>query len=186
MPRPTKRAKTNGSKPMDAIALLKEDHRLVEELFAKYETARSKDQKHKLARRICLELVIHSKIEEEIFYPACYGQIEDDIVEHSFVEHDGAKVLIVDLLRGSPDDDFYDAKVKVLEHEIMHHVHEEEKRVEGMFAKAREAGLDMEALGMELMQRKQQLKEMFGDNPPMPETMTLRATGKLRQGHAAI
>jgi hypothetical protein len=184
--RATKNHNANGSKPNDAIALLKDDHRLVEELFMKYENARSKDQKQKLARQICLELIVHSKIEEEIFYPACYGQIEDDIVEHSFVEHDGAKVLIADLLRGSPDDDFYDAKVKVLEHEITHHVHEEEKRAEGMFAQARAAGLDMDALGAQLTQRKQQLKEMFSDSPPMPETMTLRATRKLRQGHAAL
>jgi hypothetical protein len=184
--RATKARISNEAKPTDALALLKNDHRLVEQLFMKYENARSRDQKQHLARQICLELIVHSKIEEEIFYPACYGKIEDHIVEHSFVEHDGAKVLIADLLRGSPDDDFYDAKIKVLEHEIEHHVHEEEKRTEGMFAQARAAGLDMDALGVKLMQRKHQLKEMFGDSPPMPETMTLRATRKLRQGHAAL
>ena len=186
MARATKKAKSNGSKPMDAIALLKQDHRLVEELFAKYEGARSKDQKHKIAKQICLELIVHSMIEEEIFYPACHGEIEDDILKHAFVEHDGAKLLITELLRGTPDDDFYDAKVKVLEHEIMHHVHEEEKRSEGMFAQAREAGLDVEALGQELMARKQELMRQFEGSPPMPETRTLRAAGKMRQGHATI
>jgi hypothetical protein len=65
-------------------------------------------------------------------------------------------------------------------------VHEEEKRSEGMFAQARDAGLDVEALGQAMSERKQELMRRFEGSPPMPETRTLRAARKMRQGHATI
>ena len=99
----------------DAIALLKEDHRKVEDLFEKAEKARDEDRKKMLVQQICTELMIHSMVEEEIFYPACKGKIEDeDVLDEAYVEHDGAKVLIAELLDSEPDAEFYDAKVKVL------------------------------------------------------------------------
>ena len=123
----------------DAIALLKADHRKVEDLFEKFEKARS-DRKQALVQEICTELCIHATIEEEIFYPACKGEIEDDdLLEEAYVEHDGAKVLIAELLDSEPDDEFYDAKVKVLSEMIKHHVKEEEKRSEGLFAQAKDS-----------------------------------------------
>ena len=115
------------TKKMDAIALLKQDHREVEDLFAQFEKASGDGSKQKLAEQICLELSVHAKIEEEIFYPACEGKVEDDLLKEAFVEHDGAKVLITEIIAGGPQaDDFYDAKVKVLQEEIEHHVQEEE------------------------------------------------------------
>src|SRR5205085_11025070 len=123
--------------PKDAIALLKADHRKVEELFEKYETARGK--KADIARKICMELTIHTMIEEEIFYPACReAGVESDMLDEANVEHDGAKVLIAELENGSPDDEYYDAKVKVLSEEIKHHVKEEEKRG-GIYTEAKKA-----------------------------------------------
>jgi hypothetical protein len=121
-------------------------------------------------------------IEEEIFYPACTGKIEDDTVHEAYVEHDGAKVIIAELQKASPDNEFYDAKVKVLSELIKHHVHEEELRSEGMFAQAREAGLDMDALGERLTERKQELMTEFKSGKlPSPETRSF--TGhELRQG----
>ncbi len=96
------------------------------------------------------------------FYPACKGQIEDeDLLDESYVEHDGAKVMIAELLDSSPDSEFYDAKVTVLSEMIKHHVKEEERRAEGLFAEAREAGLDMDALADRLEARKQQLLKQF-------------------------
>ncbi len=62
----------------DAIALLRADHRKVEELFEKAGKARDEKRKEALVREICIELMVHSTIEEEIFYPACKGQIEDE------------------------------------------------------------------------------------------------------------
>lgn len=143
----------------DAIALLKADHRKVEDLFEQFESARS-GSKQRLAEQICNELKIHTQIEEEIFYPALKGKIEDETYTEAYVEHDGAKVLINDIMAGSPDDAFYDAKVKVLSEEIKHHVQEEEARSEGMFAQAREAGVDLVALRDQMLARKQELTAM--------------------------
>ena len=141
----------------DAIALLKADHRKVEELFEKFEKARNASAKQKLCHEICTELKIHTMIEEEIFYPALRGKIEDDTLDEAYVEHDGAKVLVNDLENASPDDNFYDAKVTVLSEEVKHHVREEETAKEGMFAQARAAGVDLVELRDRLMARKQEL-----------------------------
>ncbi len=162
------------NKAQDAVALLKQDHRTVEELFAQYEKASGDGRKEKLARQICLELSVHARIEEEIFYPACEGEIEEDLLKEAYVEHDGAKVLIAEILAGGPDDEFYDAKVTVLQEQIEHHVEEEEKRMDGMFAQARKAGLDMDALGEDLAARKADLVAEFESNGiPKPELTTM-------------
>src|SRR5438105_3914394 len=123
----------------EAIALLKEDHRKVEELFEQFEKAKGDGRKEKLALQICKELTIHTMLEEEIFYPACEGKLEEDLLKESFVEHDAAKVLIAEIEAGGPSDEFYDSKVKVLSEEIEHHVEEEEQPKKGLFAQAREA-----------------------------------------------
>ena len=151
----------------DAIALLKNDHDQVEALFEKFESARS-GSKQALAEKICTELKIHATIEEEIFYPALEGKIEEDVLTEAFVEHDGAKVLINDIMAGGRDDAFYDAKVKVLSEEIKHHVKEEEAPSEGMFAQARKTDVDLVALRDRMMARKQELKAQAeaGGLPP--------------------
>src|SRR5689334_305852 len=162
------------AKSQDAIALLKADHRTVEELFEKFEKASGDGRKQKLAEEICLELSVHAQIEEEIFYPACEGKVDEDLLKESYVEHDGAKVLIAEIVKGGPGDDFYDAKVKVLQEEIEHHVEEEEKRMEGLFAQARKAGLDMDALGEQLAARKMELTEQFkASGMPDPQLTTM-------------
>ena len=156
----------------DAIALLKADHRKVEDLFEKYETARGK--KADIARQICLELTIHTMIEEEIFYPACReAGVESDMMDEANVEHDGAKALIAELEKGKPEDEYYDAKVKVLSEEIKHHVKEEEQRG-GIFAQARGEGLDLEALGAQMAARKKELQAEFKEKGlPAPVMITM-------------
>ena len=163
---------------LDAVALLKADHRKVEDLFAKFEAAGGDGKKRSLAMQICMELTIHAKIEEDIFYPACEGAVDRDLLNEAYVEHDGAKVLIAEIEAGGPDDAFYDAKVKVLSEEIEHHVHEEEQRVEGVFAQARKAGLDLDALGEKLAAEKAQLTAAYESSGrlPKPETPTLAVT----------
>ena len=146
------------SKTQDAIALLKDDHRTVEKLFEEFQSAKGDGRKEKLAQQICLELSVHATIEEEIFYPACEGKVEEDLLKESYVEHDAAKVMIAEIMAGDgADDEFFDAKVKVLQEEIEHHVEEEEKRLEGLFSQARKADLDMDALGEQLAARKEEL-----------------------------
>jgi hemerythrin superfamily protein len=162
---------------MDAVALLKADHRKVEALFAAFENAKGAGKKKSLAEQICMELTVHTKIEEDIFYPACEGAVEEDLLKEAYVEHDGAKVLIAEIEAGGPDDEFYDAKVKVLSEMIEHHVEEEEKRVEGMFAQARKAGLDMDDLGDRMALEKEELTaEYKARGTPRPETSTLTGT----------
>ncbi len=166
----------------DAIALLKADHRKVEDLFAQFDSAKGADRKQKLAQQICMELTVHTIIEEEIFYPACKEKVDADLLDESYVEHDGAKVLIAEITGGSPGDDFYDAKVTVLSEQISHHVEEEEKRSEGLFAQARAAGLDVDALGARMEARKQELTAQFkASGLPSPETRSFMGHD-LKQG----
>jgi hypothetical protein len=167
----------------DAIALLKADHRKVEGLFEKFESVKGTARRQALVKEICAELLVHTTIEEEIFYPACCGgDVEEDVLDEAYVEHDGAKVLIGELLASSPDAAFYDAKVKVLSEQIKHHVKEEEKRSEGLFAQARDAGLDMEDLGERMATRKKELLAQFKTGGlPVPETRSF--TGhEIQQG----
>lgn len=150
--------------PTDAIALLKADHRKVEGLFEQFEKASGVSRKQALATQICNELKIHTTIEEEIFYPAFEGKIEEDTLAEAWVEHDGAKVLVNDITAGSPEDDYYDAKVKVLSEEIKHHVKEEEMPSEGMFAQCRKTDVDLVALRDKMMARKQELTQQAKDS----------------------
>lgn len=143
--------------PQDAIALLKADHRQVSEWFEQFESSRSDDKKQKLAQQICQALKVHAEIEEEIFYPAFLQATQDKDMHHEAeVEHDGAKKLIAEIEASGPDDDFYDAKVKVLSEYIKHHVKEEEQRG-GMFAEARDSDMDLDVLGEQLAARKSEL-----------------------------
>jgi hemerythrin superfamily protein len=177
------KANSNGrSRPMDAIALLKSDHRTVEELFAKFEKAKGAGAKQRIANQVCLELVVHAQIEEEIFYPGVKDAVEEDIYTEAHVEHDGAKVLIAEILAGDPDGEFYEASVKVLSEMIKHHVKEEEKR-DGMFAQARQGEVDLEALGEQLAQRKIDLINLYKRNGlPKPKTRTLTGMPKVELG----
>ena len=156
----------------DAIALLKADHREVEELFAKFENASGDGKKQQIAERICTELKIHSMIEEEIFYPALQGKIEQDLLDEDYVEHDGAKVLINDIMAGGADDEFYDAKVAVLQEEIEHHVKEEEAPSEGMFAQARDAEVDLVMLRDQMAARKEELMALAETEGLPPAQLT--------------
>jgi hypothetical protein len=152
----------------DAIALLKNDHREVEDLFEKFENASSSERKWEIAQKICNELKIHTMLEEEIFYPACASAVEEDLYKEAFVEHDGAKVLINDIMETGGEGEFFEAKVQVLSEEIEHHVKEEEKPSEGFFAQARQGDVDMVALRDQMMARKEELlaQEENGGLPP--------------------
>ena len=158
----------------DALKLLASDHREVEALFAKFEKASGDGKKEQIARQICTELKIHAMIEEEIFYPAIEGKIDEDDLKEAYVEHDGAKVLINDIEAGEPSDEFYDAKVKVLQEEIEHHVKEEEKQHGNIFQQARAADVDLEALGEQMAARKAELMKLVEtEGLPPAQTKTL-------------
>ena len=167
--------KSAKAQPQDAIAILSADHRKVEALFEQYEVLKESgdpDEKAALAARICLELTVHAKVEEEIFYPAAREAIEDeDLMDEAEVEHASAKDLIAQLSESDPEDDLFDAKVKVLGEYIEHHVKEEEGE---MFAKAKKAKLDIAALGVEIEARKDALMAELADDIEVEQTPTAR------------
>lgn len=142
----------------DAIALLKADHRAVEELFAKFESTKRADQKAKIVQDICTELTIHATIEEKDFYPAAQEVLKDDkdLIDEAEVEHASLKWLIAQLEAEAPDSELYDAKVTVLKEYVSHHVKEEEKE---MFPKLKKTELDLKALGAQLAASKAELKK---------------------------
>jgi hemerythrin superfamily protein len=157
-----KRAASRGTKPQDAIELLKADHRQVEAWFEEFEKSRTPARKTDLADKICTALKVHTQIEEEMFYPAFFEATGDEDIHHeAIVEHAGAKKLIAEIEASGPDDDYYDAKVKVLSEMIKHHVKEEEQR-DGMFAEARKSDMDLDALGEQLKARKDELMAQMG------------------------
>lgn len=141
----------------DAVTLLKEDHRKVEDLFKQFEEAKGDGRKRKIAEQIAAELIVHTQIEEEIFYPACEGKVEEADIKEAYVEHDAAKVLVAEIIAGGPDDDYYESKVHVLQEEIEHHVKDEERWLTGVFSQAKRHGVDMDKLGDELAARKAEL-----------------------------
>jgi hypothetical protein len=147
----------------------------VEKLFKEFESAKGDGRKEKLARQICLELSVHAAIEEEIFYPACQGTVDEDLLKESYVEHDAAKLMIAEIeAAGGESDEFFDSKVKVLQEEIEHHVEEEEKSGSGVFAQARKGKLDLDALGEQLAVRKEELTESYkATGLPEPELTTM-------------
>lgn len=150
---------------IDAIALLKADHRQVEKWFAQFEKTRAAGKKGTLAEQICNALKVHTTIEEEIFYPAFLAATGDKDLHHEAeVEHGGAKKLIAEIEASSSGDEYFDAKVTVLSEMIKHHVKEEEQPG-GMFAEARKSDMDLEDLGARMKARKAQL-ETNGNKSP--------------------
>ena len=159
------------SEASSAVELLKQDHRKVEQLFEEFEQADDQEHQQELAHKICKELMVHAMIEEEIFYPACRSGAADDKSEsekldEAQVEHDSAKILINEILRGEPDDEFWKAKVCVLKDQIQHHVEEEENPGDGVMAKAEENGIDTPELANRLKRRKSELTARADDMRP--------------------
>jgi hypothetical protein len=144
-----------------AVRLLKEDHREVEKMFDEFEQLDDEQEKLELFNRIAMALKVHTQIEEEIFYPEERGDVEDDMLDEAFVEHDGAKKLIAEIEAMEPGDQYYDAKVKVLGEYIKHHVKEEEQPG-GIFAQAKKGDEDLDEMGERIAARKEELMAEMG------------------------
>jgi hemerythrin superfamily protein len=153
----TKKSSATGQK--DAIQLLKADHREVERLFKQFEDASGDDGRMQLSERICMELMIHTEIEEEIFYPSCREFLKDDeIINESLVEHHAAKDLIQEIRGMDASDEMFDARMTVLKEQIEHHVEEEEKE---LFPQVQKTDMDLKDVGQQLMMRKTELQEQM-------------------------
>lgn len=164
---------------MDAISLLKQDHREVSELFDAFE--KDDADKSEIASNVCRMLTVHAMIEEEIFYPTsreALGDEGDDLLDEAEVEHASAKDLIAQIEEEGQDGDMFEAKVKVLAEYIRHHVKEEESE---LFPLVKKAQIDLEAVGSELEKRKTELLGEFDDSTPRPAAQT--AKSKVRSGH---
>jgi iron-sulfur cluster repair protein YtfE (RIC family) len=138
---------------MDAITLLKQQHREVEELFKQFEEASEGEPDVELLQelfaRIADNLAAHCAIEEKIFYPSVYVGDTADTLHEAVEEHLSAKRLIADLLDLEPLDPQFKAKMSVLKEEIHHHVQEEE---EELFPQVRKMlkRPELQAMGEEL------------------------------------
>lgn len=131
---------------MDAIALLKSQHRKVEALFSKIEGAKDSRTKQKLFGELADNLAGNATIEEHHFYPAVRAKRTEDILLESLEEHLGIKRVLADLLKLDAKDETYDAKITVLKEQVEHHVGEEEKDLFPKVKKLLDAA-QLEALG---------------------------------------
>jgi hypothetical protein len=160
-----RRTRRTGRRDPLAVTLLKKDHREVEAMFDEYEQLEEEGEKLALFQKIALALKVHTQIEEEIFYPAERGEVEDDMLDEAQVEHDGAKKLIAEIEGMAPSEPLYDAKVKVLGEYVKHHVKEEEQPG-GIFAQAKRGEEDLDAMGERLKARKEELMASMGGRKP--------------------
>lgn len=158
--------KTTSSRQKDAIQLLKADHREVEKLFGQFTKARAEGRKMQLAQKICMELMVHTQLEEELVYPISRDFLKDDeIVNEAVVEHQAAKDLIGQIRGMDAADQMFDAKMQVLQEQIEHHVEEEEKEY---FPKLKKTDMDLKAIGQQItMRRKELMAQMKGDGMEM-------------------
>ena len=143
------------SKTLDAVAMLRTDHKLVSDLFEEYEATQVAVKKKIIVAKICTELTVHAQIEEEIFYPAVKQALHDkQLIPEALVEHAALKELIAQLEGVEPAGEMFNAKIKVLCEYVKHHVREEQNL---MFPKVKSAGLDLVKLGVQISERKAQL-----------------------------
>ncbi len=143
---------------MNAIDLLKTDHRKVEELFQRVEDT-PKGKHRDIFKRIKAELDVHTHIEETIFYPRLKKEAElKDITLEGIEEHHQAKMFLKEIPRLSDKNERFEPKLKVLMEDIKHHVKEEERV---MFPKAQVilSIQEMEQLGAEMEAEKKRFKK---------------------------
>jgi len=152
---PAKTSRASTSSGQDAIALLRADHKKVSELYTQYESTRSPAKKKALVATICMELSVHARVEEEIFYPAVKAALKDkEMIPEAQVEHASLKELIAQVKDREPDGEMFDAKIKVMSEYTKHHVKEEQNEI---FPAAKKTRLDMLDLGARIAARKEEL-----------------------------
>ena len=146
---------------MDAITLLKEDHRLFKKLLEQGDetTERAKKTRMELLDRLVTELKAHETIEEEIFYPALKGfERARDVVLEGYEEHHVADLIVAELRKTGVESERWAAKFAVLKENLEHHIEEEEGE---MFKKARTLldKAELVALGEKMQAMKRQIQK---------------------------
>jgi hemerythrin superfamily protein len=152
---------------VNAIDLLKQQHKEVKELFQKIEKA-DPDEKERLFDRLADALAVHAAIEEQHFYPATKDARTEDLLREAVEEHLSVKRIIADLLEMEPDDAHFDAKITVLKEQVEHHVEEEENE---LFPKVRKSHSkdELEDLGVLMEQTAEELKSLGAPRMDVPK-----------------
>jgi hemerythrin superfamily protein len=169
------------SRGTNALELLKHDHDEVDEMFKQFEEIKDNGddaEKEQLVAQICDALTIHAQIEETIFYPAARRALQEkgqDLLDEAAVEHQTLKDIVGRLEMAPTSDPLYDAGVKVLSEYVKHHVKEEENE---LFPKVRQANLDLQAIGQQLAQRKQELESQEGRSSSQEDRGMQRGEGR--------
>lgn len=153
-----------------AVALLKADHDRVNELFDRFEAAKGRSAKVKIARAALAELKVHAAIEEELFYPAVRKPVGKEVMNEADEEHHVAKLLIAELDVMDGSESHFDAKFHVLAESVRHHIREEEGE---MLPKAKGVAIDFAALAAKMERRKQKL--LADGVPPVGEERMVKA-----------
>ncbi len=157
MPTDTKSQKAGASSVTD---MLRKDHKKVKGLFEEFEQAGDATAKQRIVETVLTELGVHSKLEEELIYPAIRAEIDnDDLMDEALEEHHVVHGLLVELKKMKPSDERYDAKFTVLAESVRHHIKEEESE---MFPKAEDCEIDWDALCSQVVKRKEQLVAKTG------------------------
>ena len=147
----------------DALSILKTDHGKVQKIFQDFDKAKDRATKQKLVATACNELTIHTQVEEELFYPAARQALGDSkLLDEASVEHESVSQLINKLQEMQPGSSKYEAVFTVLGEYVNHHIKEEEDE---LFPKVKKSDLDLETLGQQIMERKEQLKAGVGLAP---------------------
>lgn len=150
-----------------ALDFLRAEHQRVRGLFTEFDSLRGIDgegeRKAELVDDICYELILHTMLEEEIFYPALRAAIgNDELMDEADVEHAGARELISQLGVMYPGDEHFDATVSVLCEEVLHHIDKEEGE---MFEAVRRAGIDLAPVAARLAARREELEDDLASPP---------------------
>ena len=156
--RKASRKSSSRTKAPDAIELLKKDHAAVKQAFKQFEKAKYKDPNamREFVATICKDLTMHTKLEEELFYPAVRAKVKDDeLMNEALVEHNSAKTLIAEIEKLQGDDPMLKPSVTVLAEYVRHHVREEEREI---MPKAKRLKLDLAGLAEQMLRRKEELK----------------------------
>jgi iron-sulfur cluster repair protein YtfE (RIC family) len=142
---------------MNAIELLKQDHDKVEKLFQKVKGEQGSEEQ--LAEQIRIELEVHTKIEEQIFYPYLLENGDEEIqeiVKEGIEEHRQVKILLKEMENLSDGSELLDPKLQVLMEDVTHHVQEEEGELFPLVVEQFD-GETLKELGEELQEMKQSL-----------------------------
>ena len=140
----------------NATQLIRQDHKKVEGLFKKFQQTKGAQAKRRLAENAMAELEVHAALEEEIFYPAVKKEVEDgSLVQEAIEEHQTVKQLISELKGMDQADEEFESQFSQLVENVQHHVEEEENE---MLPKVEESELDLNSLGQQMSQRKQEMQ----------------------------